>query len=137
MQLAGARLELALGSASVHRCGRARWCESARWCAWQRTARTGSVSMVAPYLFLLVQRPIDPHPAAGPAAQIPAAGTPEGMAGGMGHQVRGDEPPQPEAHYGKDAPAPRIGSLRLTAYPGPVLQASGEDVGPNRWVAGG
>jgi hypothetical protein len=79
------------------------------------------VSMVAPYLFLLVQRPIDPHPAAGPTAQIPAVGISEGMAGGKGHQVRGDEPPQLEAHYGKDAPAPGISPLRLTAYPGPVL----------------
>jgi hypothetical protein len=48
------------------------------------------------------------HPAAGPAAQIPPVGTPEGMAGRVGHQVRGDETPQPGTHYGKHAPAPGI-----------------------------
>jgi hypothetical protein len=41
---------------------------------------------------------IDPHPAAGPAALLPADGTPEGITGRVRHRRGGDEPLHPRAH---------------------------------------
>jgi hypothetical protein len=82
-----------------------RWSESGLWCFWQPAASLGFRVEGPLYQLFLVQRPIDQHPATGPAARTLAADTLEGITGRVGRRSAGDEPPQAAAQRGKHASA--------------------------------